>query len=140
MSEPMTEPMPTVTIKGEQAATHATHATPSAQLVADAAKERTIHDESGRAIKLRKPGVLAQFRLVEALGDASANQVYMGMTLPLLYVASIDGEEVEPLTSKARVEALIQRLDEHGVGAVATAVVEHYGRANPEADKDRLKK
>lgn len=85
-----------------------------------------ITDETGRTITLRKPGVLAQFRLVEAMGASASNQVYMGMILPLLFVAAIDGDAVAEPGTKGEVEALIKRLDEAGVQAVMIGVQEHF--------------
>ncbi len=113
--------------------------TPSAQLIAKAMQEVTVTDSTGRAIKLRKPGVLAQYRLVEVLGDSARNEVYMGMTMPLIYVSEIDGIAVSQPGTKLQVEALIQRLDEHGIGAVMDGVQEHFGKQNPEADKAAIK-
>lgn len=113
--------------------------TPSEQVVAKAA-EFAVIDESGRVIKLKKPGVLAQFRLVEVMGETAKNQTYMGMVLPLIYVTAIDDQPVFQPTSKLQVEALIQRLDEHGVNAVMEGVSANFGNSNPEADKAELKK
>ncbi|MFN3886140.1 MAG: hypothetical protein ACK4MG_04205 [Aquabacterium sp.] len=114
--------------------------TPSAQLIAHAAQEGEVTDGLGRAIKLRKPGVLAQFRLIEAVGDSAKNEVYMAMVMPLLFVASIDGEEVEPIVRKSELEALINRLGDEGVTAVVSKVAETFGARDPEADKAALKK
>ncbi len=113
--------------------------TPSAQLIAKAMQEVTVTDSTGRAIKLRKPGVLAQYRLVEVLGDSARNEVYIGMTMPLIYVSEIDGIAVSQPATKLQVEALIQRLDEHGIAAVMDGVQEHFGKQNPEADKAAIK-
>lgn len=114
--------------------------TPSAQLVAQATRDADITDSTGRIIKLRKPGVLAQFRLIEAVGDSAKNEVYMAMVMPLLFVASIDGEDVEPIVRKSELEALINRLGDDGVAAVVGKVAELFGARDPEADKAALKK
>jgi len=112
--------------------------TASEELVAQARSEFDVTDSAGRSIKLRKPGVLAQYRLVEALGDAAQNTVYMSMVLPLIYVASIDGNPVRT-QNKVQIEALIQQLDEHGIKAVMEGVQENFGSPDPEADKAALK-
>jgi hypothetical protein len=112
--------------------------TPSAELVATAQSEAVVTDARGRAIKLRKPGVLAQYRLVETLGASASNQAYMGMVLPLIYVESIDGDPVS-VNNKMQIEALIQRLDEEGIKAVMEGVQAHFGAVDPEADKAALK-
>lgn len=113
---------------------------PSEEAVQKAVAEFIVTDSAGRAIKLKKPGVLAQFRLVEVLGESAKNQVYMGMVLPLIYVTAIDELPVFQPTSKLEVEALIQQLDEHGVDAVMQGVQAHFGAVDPEADKAALKK
>lgn len=114
--------------------------TPSAQAVAKAAVEASVTDARGRVIVLKKPGILAQYRLIEALGDSAKNEVYMGMVLPLIFVASIDGDQVFMPNTKREVEALISLLDEDGVSAVVNGVQEHFGQSDPERDKAALKK
>jgi hypothetical protein len=113
--------------------------TPSEELIAKAAAEQVVTDASGRVITLRKPGVLAQYRLVEMLGESAKNQVYMGMVLPLLYVTGINDDKLPALSTKREVEALIQRLDEAGIEAVMKGVQENFGAPDPEADKAALK-
>jgi hypothetical protein len=113
---------------------------PTDQVLAKANEEISVTDARGRVIKLKKPGVLAQYRLIEALGDSAANQTYMGMVLPLIYVASVDDLVVNPPKLKMHVEALIQQLDEEGIAAVMEKVTEVWGKSDPEADKAELKK
>jgi hypothetical protein len=112
---------------------------PSVQVVAKASAASETIDPRGRIISLKKPGVLAQFRLIEALGDTAKNEVYVSMVLPLIFVCAIDGDPVTPPTRKSEVEALIQRLDEDGIATVMEAVKANYGSSDPEADKAALK-
>ena len=100
--------------------------TPSEELKASARREATIADPTGRMIKLLKPSVIAQFDLIEALGDTARNEVYMSMVLPLLFVASIDGTAVPRPSTKAELKALIQRLDEDGIQAVLEGVAKNF--------------
>lgn len=111
---------------------------PSQEVVAAANAEVTVPDAKGRQIVLKKPGILAQFRLVELMGDSAKNVVYMNMILPLIFVTSIDGDPVAKST-KAQIEALIQRLDDEGVEAVAEAVQKNWGKQDPGADQAALK-
>lgn len=112
---------------------------PSEELIAKASAEQVVEDSTGRIITLRKPSVLAQYRLVEMLGETAKNQVYMGMVLPLLYVSAINDDKLPALSTKREVEALIQRLDEAGIEAIMKGVQEHFGAPDPEADKAALK-
>jgi hypothetical protein len=113
--------------------------TPSEQLIAKAQAEVVVVDARGRSIKLKKPGVLAQYRLIEVLGDTAKNEVYTAMVLPLLFVSEIDGDVLMPLASKREIEALIQRLDEEGLEAVSNGVSDNFGKTDPDADKAALK-
>jgi hypothetical protein len=119
---------PTVTIK------------PTQEILTKANEETSVIDDTGRVIKIKKPGVLAQYRLIEALGDSAQNQTYMGMVLPLIYVTAIDDLAVHQPKSKMQVEALIQQLDEAGIEAVMRHVQETFGKSDPEQDKAQLKK
>lgn len=112
---------------------------PTDQVIAAATAEVEITDPKGHVIKLRKAGALAQFKFAEALGESASNGVCFRMAYPLVFIASIDGMPVS-LRNKLQIEALLQRLDDDGLAAVSEAAVEHYGRQDPEADKDELKK
>lgn len=114
--------------------------TPSKELIAQAASEVVVTDSDGRSITLKKPGILAQFRMVKMLGDSAKNQVYVGMVLPLLYVTAIDGDAVLQPNTERELEALISRLDDAGVTAVMEAVNEHFGASNPEEAQEEIKK
>lgn len=113
--------------------------TPAEQAISRAVQAVSITDARGRNITLKKPGVLAQFRFIEALGDTAQNQVYMAMAMPLIFVAEIDGDPVVMPTRKSEIEALIQRLDEDGIAAVQTGVSDHFKASTPEQDKAAVK-
>ena len=112
---------------------------PAQEVLIKANEETVVTDSTGRVIKLKKPGVLAQYRLIEALGDSASNQTYMAMVMPLIYVVGIDDDAVHQPKSKMQVEALIQKLDEAGIQAVMSHVAATYGAIDPEADKEALK-
>lgn len=102
--------------------------TPSQQIVAAAAAEVVVKDAKGRALTLRRPGILAQFRLIEAMGaESAANEVYRTMCLPLLYLAAIDGDFIIQPTNKMQLEALIQRVEEDGFVALQEGTVQLAG-------------
>jgi hypothetical protein len=56
--------------------------------------DHIVTSASGKKITLKRPEVLAQLRLVDAIGDSASNRVYLAMCLPLMYVADIDGVPV----------------------------------------------
>lgn len=112
---------------------------PSEEIVKAAKAETTVTDALGRTITLKKPGVLAQYRLIEALGSSASNDRYVSMVLPLIYVSAIDGDAVLSLTRKSEIEALVQRLAEEGIAAVMKGVAANYGEQDPEADRAEIK-
>lgn len=109
--------------------------TPSEQIVA-AKADVSVSDSTGRTIVLRQPDVLAQFDVVEALGDVAMNQAYMAMVFPILFVISINGDMIGTPSSKAEVRALIKRLGDSGVQAVAAGVMEHFAPSTQDASKN----
>lgn len=115
---------------------------PSQMLTADANQSHVVTDKMGRRITLQRPGMLAQYRLVRAVGaDAAENRVYMNMLLPLTYVTEIDGAVVPPPSNQAQFDALIQRLDEHGLTACVAGIQQHWGgqQADPEESLQAVK-
>ena len=125
--------MTKVTIKPRQE-------TPAQEVLAKANEALSFVDALGRTITIKKPGVLAQYRLIEALGDAAKNETYRVMVLPLLYVTAIGDIYIPPPKTKLEVEALIQQLDEEGIQAVMEHVSQMYGASDPEKDRSDLKK
>jgi|SRR5581483_5135801 len=113
-------------------------APPSQQVVAKAMQTVSVVDSTGRTLVLRKPGVLAQYRLIEVIGEA--NERYINMVLPIIYLAEIDGDPVVMPVKKSEVEALIQRLDDPGLEALANGLLEHFAVSTPEADRLAVKK
>jgi hypothetical protein len=87
-----------------------------------------VTDARGRVLTLRKPNVLAQYQLVRMLGaDASSNQTYLSMVMPLLYLQSIDGEVVN-FSNQRELDAAIQKLDEEGLEALAKGIQQNFVR------------
>jgi hypothetical protein len=84
-------------------------------------------DAKGRVFTVRKPDFLAQFRLVEVLGQSAQNDMYMRMVGPLTFIGAIDGDQIPLPTSKAQLEALIKRVGEEGYVAVVECVAEKFG-------------
>ncbi|MBX9901252.1 MAG: hypothetical protein K2Y28_10780 [Burkholderiaceae bacterium] len=103
MSEQKT---PTITIK------------PSEEIIKKA-NEVVFVNAGEMRIGLKKPNVLRQYQIVEALGaEAAKNEVFMGMVMPLLWVVSIDDDDQPYIASRRELDSLIMRLGDEGVGAV----------------------
>lgn len=99
---------------------------PTEEIIKKSTGEVTIIDSNNRAIVLRKPNVLAQYKLVKVVGgDTAKNDIYMAMILPLIYVVSIDGAPVS-INSEKELDAVILRLGEHGIEAVMKGLQEHF--------------
>lgn len=113
--------------------------TPSEAIVAKAAAEVNVPMPDGRVLTIKKPGVFAQYDMIEMLGDTAQNRVYVGMVLPLLYLSAIDGERVRAPKTKLELRALVERLDEDGIGALGEAVREHFGAKDDGGEDDAIK-
>lgn len=116
-------------------------ATPSQVVTMGATAEVVVDVEDGRKVTLRRPGVLAQFKMIEMLGgEAAANSVFVNMVFPVTYVVAVDGEAVPRITTRPQLDALIQQLDEAGIKAVMNGVQLHFGgMTDPEATKAAVK-
>lgn len=114
--------------------------TPSEAVVRAANEEFSTVDSLGRTIALKKPGVLAQFDLIEALGDLAKNDVYRIMCIPAIYVISIDGAVAPPPSNKAQMRALIARLGEEGFAAIRKAIDERYPPEEGDEGDEAVKK
>ena len=112
--------------------------TPTQQMTEDANRSHVVVDSKGRRITLQKPGLLAQFRIVKIVGgETASNRVYMSMILPVTFVTAIDDVPVPPPSNQAQLDALIQRLDEHGLTACVDGLNEVWGADDTTAD-DKL--
>jgi hypothetical protein len=96
---------------------------------ADKPKIAKVTDTRGRVITLKKPGALAQYRIVETAGTSAENGTYMSMVLPLIFVTAIDSDPIPQPSTKLQLEALIQQLDEDGIAAVMKGVRDEFGAA-----------
>lgn len=112
---------------------------PSVEVLNKSAQVFEVTDVRGRVIKLKKPATLAQYRIVEIMGDSARNQTYMGMVLPLIYVVGIDDQALPQPRTKLEVESLITRLDDDGIEAVMNGVTANFGTSSAAADKEAIK-
>ena len=97
-------------------------------------------DARGRVLKLRKPGMLAQYRLVGMLGKAADSETYLNMCMPLIYLYAIDDDDSISVNTVREMEALIQRLGDEGVAALMKCVQMAWAAPTPGEDKSAIKK
>lgn len=101
----------------------AASATPTEQIVKAANQAEVLTLTDGRRVTMRKPGVLAQYKLTEALGpELAMNQAYVQQVQPIMWVGAIeDAHGPEALfvpANKLQIESLIERLGEVGMDAI----------------------
>jgi hypothetical protein len=102
---------------------------PSAQIIAAASAELSARDDAGRLLSLRRLGALERLRLFKAIGAAlSENPPYLGMAMLAFSVTAIDGVPVPLPGNEAQLEALVQRLGDGGIAAIADALDADAGR------------
>lgn len=82
-----------------------------------------IVDGAGRRLELRKLTALEKLRLFKAAGPHLAqNQPWLGMAVLACSVAAIDDIPIPTPATEALIEALVQRLGDDGINAVAAAL------------------
>ncbi len=115
---------------------------PEAMMTAATMAEVEVTDKLGRMIKMRDPGPLAQYHIVEVVGSERAkNEVWMGMVMPILFVTEIGGEPAFFPQSYGELEATITRLGHDGLTAVMTEFQKTWGgKEAVEKDRDAIKK
>jgi hypothetical protein len=95
---------------------------PSARLVAAQAAP-VVTDGRGRVLTLRRLTALDKLRLFKAAGPVLAqNQPWLGMAVLACSVAAVDDVPVPPPIIEGQVEALVARLGDDGLAAVAAAL------------------
>jgi len=97
--------------------------TPSSRLIAAAQAAPEATDAQGRRLTLRRLTALDKLRLFKAAGPVLAqNQPWLGMALLAASVAAIDEVPLPPPASEGQIEALVSRLGDDGIDAVARAL------------------
>ncbi len=96
---------------------------PASRLIAAAQAAPAVTDGAGRLLSLRRLSALDKLRLFKAAGATLAqNGPWMGIALLAASVAAIDEVPVPAPVTEAQIEALVARLGEEGLAAVADAL------------------
>lgn len=132
--------MTKVTVKPQGTSGEPEALKPSERIVQDMQAEFSVQDSRGRNFALKKPDVLAQFDLIEALGDLAKNDVYRMMCIPVIYVVSIDGSPAPPATNKLQMRALISRIGEDGFAAIQKGIKDRFPQQEDDEDDETVKK
>jgi hypothetical protein len=97
--------------------------TPSEAIVASATAAPTITDADGRSITLRRLTALDKLRLFKAAGPILAqNQPWLGMAVLACSVVAIDGVPVPAPANELQIEAMVGRLGDAGISAIAASL------------------
>jgi hypothetical protein len=95
---------------------------PSARLVRDASAPFEAVDAGGRRYALRRMNVLDRLRLFKAVGaELAGNEGYLGIAYLACAVAAIDDVPMPTPVNEHQVEAMVGRLGDDGIAAVADA-------------------
>ncbi len=96
---------------------------PSESIVAAATAVQIVIDTEGRRLTIRRLTALDRLRLFKAAGPSLAqNAPWLGMALVASSVIAIDDVPIPPPSNEAQIEAMIGRLGDEGVAAVAQAL------------------
>ncbi len=96
--------------------------TPSEVVLAGAVAP-VVTDAGGRRIALRRLTALDKLRLFKAAGpDLSQNQPWLGMAVLACSVTSIDDVPMPTPATEQQIEAMVARLGDSGIAAVAEAL------------------
>jgi hypothetical protein len=97
--------------------------TPTTSIMTAAATMETVTDDDGRRLTIRRMTALDRLRLFKAAGPTLAqNQPWLGMALIASSVNAIDDVPVPTPANEAQVEAMVARLGDSGISAVAQAL------------------
>ena len=97
--------------------------TPSTSIMTAAATLETVTDDDGRRLTIRRLTALDRLRLFKAAGPMLAqNQPWLGMALIASSVYAIDDVPVPTPANELQIEAMVARLGDSGISAVAESL------------------
>ena len=96
--------------------------TPTEIILSRSTEQRSVTDDLGRIITLRRLTALDTLRLLKAAGPSLAeNHAWLDMAAIAFSVVSIEGVPVPMPTNEGQLEAVVQRLSDEGMAAAARA-------------------
>ncbi len=94
--------------------------TPSGTIIAGASELQEVVDALGRRLTLRNLTALDKLRLFKAAGSELAlNQPWLAMAVLASSVTAVDGIPLPLPLNESQIEALVARLGDSGIEAVA---------------------
>ncbi len=97
--------------------------TPTAIHLATTNAAETVQDSQGRSLTIRRLTALDKLRLFKAAGPVLAqNPLWLGMATLACAVTDLDGVPVPPPVNEAQIEALVSKLGDPGIAAIAAAL------------------
>lgn len=97
--------------------------TPSVKIITEAEKAPSVVDSLGRCLTLRRLTALDKLRLFKAAGpELALNQPWLAMAILASSVIAIDDIPVPSPSNEAQIEALVGRLGDSGIEAIAEAL------------------
>lgn len=110
--------------------------TPSEAVIKSAVKSARVTDSRNRVIGIIRPSAGFRMRLMRVLGgELTGNPVYFGHAMLAACVRELDGEPVPAPTTSIQIEALVERLDDEGLNAIAQGMQEQFGLgATPDSE------
>ncbi len=102
--------------------------TPTQTMIKATAKVGETTDELGRRIVARRLTPLDRMRLFQAAGnDLAKNEQWIGLAALAASCIELAGDQVAKPVSKAQIEALVERLGDEGLSAIAEIYQETFG-------------
>jgi hypothetical protein len=96
---------------------------PASDIVTAAAAEQIVTTAAGARLTLRRLNALDKLRLFKAAGPILAqNEPWLGMALLASSVVAIDGVPVPLPATEHQIEAMVARLGDAGIAAVAATL------------------
>jgi hypothetical protein len=96
---------------------------PVSGIIEAASAERTVVAADGNRLTLRRLNALDKLRLFKAAGAIlSQNEPWLGMALLASSVVAINEVPVPLSATEQQIEAMVARLGDSGIAAIATAL------------------